>query len=916
MPIAPGTRLGPYEITALIGAGGMGEVYRATDTNLKRPVAIKVLPDALAADADRLARFQREAEVVASLNHPNIAHVHGLEKGPAGPEGPARPEGPAKAGHHATIALVMELVEGPTLADRIAEGPIPVNEALAIARQIADALEAAHERSIVHRDLKPANVKLRPDGIVKVLDFGLARALDPAPQTATTTEVLANSPTVTSPALTSAGVILGTAAYMSPEQARGRVVDRRADVWAFGCVLFEMLTGRAPFEGATVVDVIGAVLHKEPDLQALPPSTPPVVRATIDRCLQKDLRQRARDLGDVRLALDGGFSAQTIDAAAAPVAPRRSWLLPVAVLATAVIAGTFAWNLRRPAPPPERTPVRFQIAPPQGVDFGSFFSVSPDGRTLVFNVANPTLGFRYWIHSFETGETKPITRIGSTNSSQFWSPDSQFMAFAEGGQLKRMDMAGGPADTICPLPSSFGGGSWGADGTIIVGSPSGPLWRVPATGGKPVAITALDASRDEVGHVNPWLLRDGRHFLYLRASRNAADSALSLGSLDAAPGAQSDRRLLATAQGVVYVPGSGNTPDYVLFVRNGSLLAQVFDPDALSLVGEAMPVAERVGVGPPTYAQAWASESGTLVYREPTTSIGGTPAWFDRTGRERSVIPGMESIAAMHPRLSPDGTRLALFVAGDLWVYDLAGRPPVRLTTGALGYSPVWTHDSKQIVYELTGSVGLRMLPADGTGVTPEVVGPRGHYHPHTLSHDGRFLLTSYENPATERWSIYRMPMAPGANPEPLFESRSAEGFSGIALSPDGRWLAYVSQATGAWEVWVRPYPGPGSPVRISSNGGTEPLWNRNGRELFYLHDEDMMSVAVDARGDTFTFQPAVRLFTARMTLKTQPPSYDVAADGSFLLLKPSATASSPINVILDWRSALGKRIPTGTSAH
>jgi Tol biopolymer transport system component len=702
---------------------------------------------------------------------------------------------------------------------------------------------------------------------------------------------------------------------MSPEQARGRVVDKRADVWAFGCVLYEMLTGRAPFEGGSVVDVIGAVLHKEPDLQALPASTPSAVRATIERCLQKDMRLRARDLGDVRLALDGGFSAKTIEAATSPAAPRRALPLVAAVVATAVVVGTFVWNARRPAPPPERTAVRFQITPPQGTEFGSFFSVSPDGRTLVFNVANPAQGFRYWMHSFETGETKPISRIGSTNSSQFWSPDSRFMAYAEGGQLKRMDMTGGSSETLCKLPSNFGGGTWGADGTIIVGSPSGPLWRVPASGGTPVAITSLDSSRNEVGHVNPWLLRDGRHFIYLRASRNEADSVLSLGSLDAAPGAQADRRLVATAQGVVYVPGSGDTPDYVLFVRDGSLVAQAFDLDALSLVGEPMFVVERVGVGPPTYAQAWASESGALVYREPGTAIGGTPAWFERTGRERSVIPGTESIPAMNPRLSPDGTRLALFIAGDLWVYDLTGRPPVRLTTGSLGYSPVWTSDGRHIVYEQTGSVGLRMLPADGSGVTPEPVGPTGHYHPHALSHDGRFLFSSYEDTGG-RWSILSMPITAGASPAPLFESRALEGFAGVAPSPDGRWLAYTSQATGAWEVWVRPYPGPGSPVRISSDGGAEPLWSRNGRELFYLHNDDVMSVAVDARGDTFTFQPAVRLFTARTALKTQPPSYDIAADGSFLMLKASPTAASPIHMILDWRSVLGRPPARSNRAH
>ena len=887
MALTPGTRLGPYEIAARIGAGGMGEVYRATDTSLKRTVAIKVLPDSLATDTDRLARLQREAEVLASLNHPNIAQIHGLERN----------------------ALVMEFVEGPTLADRIALGPLPVDEALAIARQIADALESAHERSIIHRDLKPANIKVRPDGLVKVLDFGLARALDASPSGASSARTLADSPTITSPAMTAAGVILGTASYMSPEQARGHSVDRRTDVWAFGCVLFEMLTGRRVFDGSSVVDAIGAALHKDPEWHLLPSATPPAVRATLERCLQKDLRQRARDLGDVRLALDGGFSARQVEAPAAATPRTRWWPLALAVLVTAVIVGPAAWMARRPPDAPARAPVRFQIPPPTGTEFGTFFSISPNGRTLVFQVMESGRGQRYWMQSLDTNTATALTRVTAINSSQFWSPDSRYFAYADAGELKRIAVAGGPPEVIASLARNFGGGTWGGDGTILFGSPSGPLMRVPASGGTPVAITALDAARQEIGHLNPWLLRDGRHFIYMRSSRIAGNSGLWVGSLDAAPDAQPRDRFVATSQGAVLAPGSGSEPDYVLFTRDGSLVAQAFDMNTLTLVGEATQIAERVGIGPSTYAQVWASENGTLVYRRLDAGSGGTPAFFDRTGRELRVVAGINDAPALYPRLSRDGTRLALVIAGDLWIYDLGGRPPVRLTSGALTYSPIWTRDGKSIIYELSGSVGMRMLPADGNGVTPQRVSPAGHYHPLDMSMDGQTLISSWAMPDRQGWRVMQGPLA-DVKPAPVFESSLSEGFGGAALSPDGRWLAYESTATGTSEIWVRAYPSGGSPVRVSLSGGSEPIWNRNGRELIYRQEDDMMSVAVEGTGGSFTFKPAVRLFGMRGPLRTQPPSYDVAADGSLLMLKELPITHAPLEVVLDWRGLLGRPAP------
>jgi eukaryotic-like serine/threonine-protein kinase len=533
--------------------------------------------------------------------------------------------------------------------------------------------------------------------------------------------------------------------------------------------------------------------------------------------------------------------------------------------------------------------------------------VSPDGRVLVFQAIEPSRGPRYWLHSFETNTSTALTRVNPTNSSQFWSPDSRYFAYADAGELRRVAVAGGPPEVITSLSRGFGGGSWAADGTIIFGSTSGPLMRVSASGGTPLPLTTLDASCQEVGHLNPWMLRDGRHFIYMRSSRVAANSGLWLGSLDAAPDAQPSERLVTTVQGAVVAPGFGSTPDYVLFTRDGSLVAQTFDSSTLTLTGDATQIVERVGVGPATYAAVWVSQSGALVYRTPAAPGGGTPAFFDRTGRELRVVPGINDRPALYPRLSPDGNHLAVFIAGDLWVYDLSGRPPVRLTSGTIAYSPIWTPDGKLVIYEESGSVGLRSLNADGAVMTPDAVGPAGHYHPLTFSPDGRSLISAFSPAGEQRWRLMQGPAEANTPPTPIFESTSSDGFGGASLSPDGRWLAYASTATGTMEVWVRPYPSGGSPVRVSANGGAEPIWNRNGGELIYLQNDDVMSVVVNTSGGAFTFKPAVRLFGMRGPLKTQPPSYDVAADGSLLMLKELPIVHAPIEVVLDWRGMLGR---------
>jgi Tol biopolymer transport system component len=869
----------------------MGEVYRARDLKLHREVAVKVLPAAFHADADRLARFEREARTLASLNHPGIANVYGLEQ---------------LEGAH---ALVMELVPGEDLSQRIARGPLPVDEALPIARQIADALEAAHEQGIVHRDLKPANIKLRPDGTVKVLDFGLAKATDQAsglrPQASGEPD-----PTVTTPAMTAAGVILGTAAYMSPEQARGRVVDKRADIWAFGCVLFEMLTGRRAFEGSDLAETLGAVIHKSPPWDALP-KLPAGVRPALERCLEKDPKQRARDIADVRLALAGAFSAP----AEAPAGrrPRSPAMLALAALAGAIITAPLVWMARRPAAP-SKALTRFAVAP-ASIHFGPFFSVAPDGRTLVFQSVEPLGGMTTWAHSFETGDTRQLDRIDRTFSSQFWSPDSHTFVYASAGLLKRATLDGGPPETISTVPGSFAGGSWSRDGTIIFGLTRGPLMRVTGNGSPPVPITRLDDARQELAHSNPWFLPDGRHFVYLRASRVADLSGVYVASLDDPPDRPAGTRIVATVASPVLAVEPGADSGHLLFAREGALIAQRFDLRSFSLTGEPVMIDRTVANLPTTYVQAWASTTGTLVYRRPDAISGGTPAWFDREGNEQGPLPGFEGKVVNNPSLSPDGHRLAVVIDRDLWVYDLTGRPPTRLTRSSLDqlYSPLWSRDGQFIVYEPGGSQGLKRLAADGSESTPRQVGPVGHYHAHGWSADGNDLLLAGLDLKINLWRPFRLPIDGSRPPEPLFEAPASvagsaaspgEGFHGLAVTADGRWMAYVTDVTGAAEVWVRPFGRPGAPVRVSARGGIEPLWSRDGRELFYWEGDNLMRTGVTLKGDTFDFTPPTRLFQLRYPrVISQPPSYGIGPDGRFLILKVVPVPPPPISVILNWTS-------------
>jgi predicted Ser/Thr protein kinase len=620
-----GTKFGPYEIVEPIGAGGMGEVYRARDSRLKRDVALKVLPAAFTHDPERLARFTREAEILASLNHPNIAAIYGVEEG----------------------ALVMELVEGETLAEVIRRGPAPLDTALEYAGQIAAALDAAHEKGVVHRDLKPANVKVTPEGRVKVLDFGLASVVQ-GPASANTADS-ANSPTLTMRA-TQAGVVLGTAAYMAPEQARGRPVDRRADIWAFGVILCEMLTGRPAFTGEDITEILASVVKDKPDLSSLPPK----VRPLVERCLEKDPKKRLRDIGDAMSLIESTPGAA---AASRPASSRLAWAL-AAVVAAAFAAISLVHFREKP---PAAELVRFQIPLPGPVTIFGLASVSPDGRRIAFSALGRDGRSVLWVRTLDSLESRPLAATEGVQAPLFWSPDSRYIAFYVPGKLKKIEVSGGPPQTVCDAPEMWRGGAWSRDGVIIFGAGGlgQGLLRVSEAGGIASPLTKLDPSRREAAHGEPSFLPDGRHFVYLRGSI-LESSGIYVGSLDAKPEQQSTKRLLAIRGSAVYAPaadraGVNSGMGHLLFVREGSLMAQAFDSRRQELAGDAVPIAENLSeIGLPRFS---ASTTGVLAYQTGGFGLNTRLSWFDRTGKILGTIgePGPYNTVA----LSPDGTRVA-----------------------------------------------------------------------------------------------------------------------------------------------------------------------------------------------------------------------------------------------------------------
>ncbi len=820
MTLTAGTRLGSYEVLAPIGAGGMGEVYRAKDTRLDRVVAIKVLPEAFAHDPERLSRFQREAKMLAALNHPNIATIYGLEQS------------------NGTSYLVMELVSGETLAERVKrDGAVPIEEALGIAKQIAEALEAAHEKGIIHRDLKPANVKVTPEGKVKVLDFGLAKAFEGE----AANDNPSNSPTL-SMAATMHGMILGTAAYMSPEQARGKAVDKRTDIWAFGCVLYELLCGRPAFEGENVTEILAAVVKTEPGWSRLPEATPSAIRTLLRRCLRKDKRQRLHDAADVRIEIDDELANPSAASGAAP--PEKSWqrsiplslAAPVAAVLV-IVAGILAWTLK-PAPlSPSQNPAHVQFGLPPGDRLQTVnlnVALSADGTALAYIGIHGGVS-QVYVRALDAPEAKALS--GTEGAfSPFFSPDGQWIGFFAQGKLKKVPVGGGAPLTVCD--SAPGGASWGTDDTIVF-SDGTRLFRVSAAGGQPKILTTPDLAKGEYSHRYPQILPGGKNVLFTALNGFGWDeSRIEVLRLDTG-----ERRVLIRGGHTGRFLPSG----HLVYYRAGALLAVPFDLARLEVRGDAPPVTVADGVlqNTGTTGAAYAvSAAGVLAY---IPALGAHQfvqrlVWVDRQGKIEPLAAPAKTYG--YVALSPDGQHIAVSITSGtsvLWIYDLTRGSLTQLTSGQGSYiNPLWTPDGRRVVYRSNkaGIWNLYWRPADGSGAEERLTTSNDSDTPYSWSPDGKLLAFGKGNQA-----IWILPLEGDRKPQPFLETSSFA--ASPQFSPDGHWLAYISEESGGLQVYVQPYPGPGGKWQVSTAGGNFPQWNPNSRELFYRNGDTTMVVDV-----------------------------------------------------------------------
>jgi serine/threonine protein kinase len=889
--LATGTRLGPYEVLSAIGAGGMGEVYRARDTRLNRDVALKVLPEIFSRDVQRMARFEREAKLLASLNHPNIAAIYGLEESGS------------------TRALVMELVEGPTLAERIRSGSIPLDEALPIARQVADAVEYAHDNSVIHRDLKPANIKVKADGTVKVLDFGLAKAMSDDPAEGD----MSNSPTL-SMAATMQGVILGTAAYMSPEQAKGKSVDRRTDVWAFGAVLYELLTGKPAFPGEDITEVLASVVKSEPDWDALPTCTPSAIRTLLRRCLDKNLRHRLPHIADARITIEDVLSG--VGPVAAVIAgpdksrERLPWVAAALLLISTAALAVWVVVLRRQSV--ELQAIEFSVHPPgDGLFYAAanVVTVSPDGSKLALIASDsPSKPLQLWIRSLDSEVAQPLS--GTENPSQpFWSPDSRFVAFYADGKLKKVAVTGGPVQTL----TDTGGirhGTWSREDVILYApgdvTPA-VIYRVSAAGGEATPVTELDASREEITHSWPYFLPDGDHFLYLAVAADSESDAVFVGSLSSA-----ERKLLLNASSnVVYVPAG-----YLVFNREGTLMAQPFDASHLEMKGEAVPIAEDVQFNAANGRTAFtASENGVLAYRAGASAARTQLAWFDRSGKQISVLGDPAGYADVE--LSPDEKRVSVSVLDpgrgtrDIWIYDVARGLRTRFTFDTANeLGSAWSPDNSRLVFTSARNGAhddLYQKASNGSGTEEAVLEDNLTKLYLSWSPDGGSILygTSTGTPQTGN-DLWVLPLSGDRKPVPFLQTQFWERLG--QFSPDGRWVAYASNESGRFEIYVAPFPGPGGKWQVSVAGGQQPRWRGDGSEVFYLAPGGtLMAAKASSQRESFQVGEVRPLFQAPVVRGRF--QYDVTGDGQQFLMNTTAeqVVSTPVTVVVNWIAKLKK---------
>lgn len=896
MTLRTGARVGSYQVVGAIGTGGMGEVYRARDTKLHRDVALKVLPEAFTQDRDRLARFHREAQVLAALNHSNIAQIYGVEEADG------------------CQALVLELVDGPTLADRLARGSMSLEEALRIARQITDALEAAHVRGIVHRDLKPANIKLRADGTVKVLDFGLAKVLESRPAGSGGSDLLSDSPTLTAPAATGIGVVLGTVAYMAPEQAKGHPIDKRADIWAFGCVFYEMLTGRRAFQGASPSEVLASVIRGTPDWSALPVDTPVGLEKLLSRCLEKDPHDRLHDIADARLEIrDSTTQPHSSARKDTAVALRRGQSLPWLLTGASVLA--LAWlalfNDREQAR--EAPLMRVEIASPEEMSWAGPFAISPDGRQVA--AALTSKGTRsVWVRMLDSLSWRALP--GTEYATYlFWSPDSRFIAFIAGQKLHKIEVSGGPPQVLCDAPNSLGG-DWNRDGVIVFSAGVGAgLYRVSAAGGGATPVTRLDESQQEYSHYWPHFLPDGRRFIFFAQAATSEQPRLYLASVDSP-----ERSLLLTsATAAAYSSG------HLLFTRGETLMAQRLDIGHAALLGNPLVVAENVaehrrGLVNPHRAFS-VSGTGTVSYFGGSVGAGSNRQlqWVDRAGHVLSTLGSSGSYG--NPALFVDETRVAVESGTgnvDIWLIDVKRELPTRLTFDpALDVEPVWSPDRHRLVFSSTSEGAMNLYWQDLTSDTgAEVIlrSPNLKYA-RDWSQDGRFILFEAVDVKTN-WDLWVMPVE-GTRPGAAFRLLQTP-FNELEaqLSPDGAWYAYASDESGRYEIYARrfhgsenPSGGSGAAVRISTGGGRQPRWSRSGNELFYLAADGTLTAVSVASGESLAVGAPRSLFPAQGLQADQFGGFEyaVGANGQrFLLNLPTDSAPRlPMTLVLNWAAGI-----------
>jgi len=911
-----GRRLSEYEVQEWIGAGGMGEVYRARDVKLGRDVAIKVLPAFLAGDPDRAERFKREATILATLNHPHIGAIYALEESDG------------------ILGLVLELVEGPTLADRLTTGPLPVRDALAMGRQTADALEAAHAKGIIHRDLKPANIKVAANGTVKVLDFGLAKAgAEGADPNAT------GRPTID---LTREGVVLGTASYMSPEQSRGLPVDSRTDIWAFGCVLYEALAGRRAFHGETFADCFAAILGREPDWSALPSSTPPSIVGLLRRCLDKNAQSRLAKISDARLELDSAMVRRSRPAmAAARLAsiargiPRTAYVGAIAVIVIAAGVGVRA--------------IRQMTARPQQIDIGlatdefippthsSELALSPDGTLIAYastkamgampgmnaspgggatrgmSDAMPAMSMseQIYLRSLAQDHAKPVG--GALGSAPFFSPDGKWLGFwhAPTGTLRKVAVSGGAPIRICSAVSGVAGGAWGPDDTIVFAWFD--LFSVPAAGGTPKLLLKVDEQRGERFYRHPFFLPSGKAVLFTvgMADNYSYDDA-NIGVLSLATGEK--KILIEGGTSARYSPSG-----HLIYARGGNLLAVAFDPDKLQVLGQPFPVVDGVFMSANTGMAAYAiSSDGRLVYAAGPVERGSRlPVWVDRKGRA-TALP-LPTRSYLHPKLSPDERQLAIEVEGashDIFTYNFARGTLTKMSFDGASHWPLWTPDGRRLTYRSwkTGTMTMWWMPADKSGA-PELLTNIGSMQsPESWSPNGETLAFTQMDDPEKGSDIYTLSLVGDRKPHALIQSKFSEGSP--KFSPDGKWLAYSSNESGRPEVYARTFPGPGPTIQLSTEGGTDPVWRRDGREMYYRNGDQMMAVAVSS-GAVGPFAKPTVLWQAQylagvgsscgMSGATSA-NYDVTADGErFLMIedKSEVRECKLLHVVTNWSRSL-----------